>query len=49
MRRIIEQGVVTLDGQVSTPQEWLPTRWAGEFEQLSRDLLFSSARSCTDG
>ena len=41
MRRIIEQGVVTLDGQVSTPQDWLPTRWAGEFEQLSRDLLFS--------
>ena len=41
MRRIIEQGVVTLDGQVSTPQEWLPTRWAGEFEQVSRDLLFS--------
>jgi hypothetical protein len=24
MRRITEQAVVTLDGQVSTPQEWLP-------------------------
>ena len=41
MRTIIEQAVVTLDGQISTPQNWLPTRWAGEFEQLSRDLLFS--------
>jgi dihydrofolate reductase len=41
MRKIIEQAVVTLDGQVSTPQDWLPTRWAGEFEQLSKDLLFS--------
>lgn len=41
MRKIIEQAVVTLDGQISTPQNWLPTRWAGEFEQLSRDLLFS--------
>ena len=41
MRKIIEQGVVTLDGQVSTPQDWLPTRWTGEYEQLSRDLLFS--------
>jgi hypothetical protein len=36
MRKIIEQAVVTLDGQVSTPQDWLPTRWAGEFEQLSK-------------
>lgn len=41
MRKIIEQAVVTLDGQISTPQEWLPKRWPGEFEQLSRDLLFS--------
>jgi dihydrofolate reductase len=41
MRKIIEQAVVTLDGQISSPQDWLPTRWAGEFEQLSRDLLFS--------
>ena len=41
MRKITEQAVVTLDGQVSTPQDWLPTRWAGEFEQLSKDLLFS--------
>jgi hypothetical protein len=41
MRKIIDQAVVTLDGQVSTPQTWLPTRWAGEFEQLSKDLLFS--------
>jgi len=41
MRKIIEQAVVTLDGQISSPHEWLPTRWAGEFEQLSRDLLFS--------
>jgi dihydrofolate reductase len=41
VRKIIEQGVVTLDGQVSTPQNWLPTRWTGEYEQLSSDLLFS--------
>ncbi len=41
MRKIIEQAVVTLDGQISSPQDWLPTRWTGEFEQLSRDLLFS--------
>jgi dihydrofolate reductase len=41
MRKIIEQAVVTLDGQISTPQNWLPNRWTGEFEQLSRDLLFS--------
>ncbi|QBI54024.1 dihydrofolate reductase family protein [Streptomonospora litoralis] len=41
MRKIIEQAVVTMDGQVSTPQNWLPTRWAGEFGQWSRDLLFS--------
>lgn len=41
MRKIIEQGVVTLDGQVSTPQDWLPRFWAGEFEKRSRDLLFS--------
>ena len=33
MRKLIEQGVVTLDGQMSTPQNWLPTRWAGEFRQ----------------
>jgi hypothetical protein len=26
---------------ISTPQDWFPTRWAGEFEQLSKDLLFS--------
>jgi dihydrofolate reductase len=41
MSKIIEQAVVTLDGQISTPQDWLPTRWAGEFEQVSKDLLFS--------
>ena len=41
MRKIIEQAVVTLDGQVSTPQDWLATRWAGEFEQHSTELLFS--------
>jgi dihydrofolate reductase len=41
MRKIIEQAVVTLDGQISTPQNWLPTRWAGEFEEHSKDLLFS--------
>jgi hypothetical protein len=41
MRKVIEQAVVTLDGKVSTPQDWLPTRWAGDFEQLSKDLLFS--------
>ena len=41
MRKIIEQGVVTLDGQISSPQNWLPTRWSGEYEQLSHDLLFS--------
>src|SRR5919106_4187968 len=41
MSKIVEQAVVTLDGQISTPQDWLPTRWAGEFEQLSEDLLFS--------
>ncbi len=47
MRKIIEQAVVTLDGQISTPQNWLPTRWAGEFEQLSKDLLSPSTRSST--
>jgi hypothetical protein len=26
MRRIIEQAVVTVDGRVSTPQDWLPNR-----------------------
>jgi dihydrofolate reductase len=41
MRKIIEQGVVTLDGQISTPQNWLGELWAGEFEQRSRELLFS--------
>ncbi|MEU8825068.1 dihydrofolate reductase family protein [Streptomyces sp. NPDC048636] len=41
MRKIVEQAVITLDGQVSTPQNWLPTRWAGEFEQLSKELLLS--------
>ena len=41
MRKIVEQAVVTLDGQISTPQDWLPTRWAGEFEAHSTDLLFS--------
>jgi dihydrofolate reductase len=41
MRKIIEQAVVTLDGQISTPQNWLPTRWAGEYERYSKDLLFS--------
>ena len=41
MRKIIEQAVVTLDGQISTPQDWLPSRWEGEFEGPSRDLLFS--------
>lgn len=41
MRKVIEQAVVTLDGQVNTLQNRLPTRWAGEFEQHSRDLLFS--------
>ena len=34
-----------MDGQVSTPQDWLPTRWAGEFavrelkEQPGGDIL----------
>jgi hypothetical protein len=41
MRKITEQGVIILDGQVNTPQDWLPTSWAGEFERLSKDLLFS--------
>jgi hypothetical protein len=41
MRKIVEQAVVTLDVQFSTPHDWLPTRWPGEFEQLSRDLLLS--------
>ncbi|MFC5835933.1 dihydrofolate reductase family protein [Nonomuraea insulae] len=40
MRKIIEQAVVTLDGQISTPQNWLGELWAGEMEQRSRDLLF---------
>src|SRR4051812_47454695 len=26
---------------MSTPQEWLPTRWEGEYADLSRDLLES--------
>ncbi|MEV0616545.1 dihydrofolate reductase family protein [Nonomuraea sp. NPDC050404] len=41
MRKIIEQAVVTLDGQISTPQNWLGELWAGEFQQRSHDLLFS--------
>lgn len=41
MRKIIEQGVVTLDGQISTPQNWLGELWAGELEQRSKELLFS--------
>lgn len=41
MRKIIEQAVITLDGQISSPQEWLPSRWSGAFERHSRDLLFS--------
>jgi dihydrofolate reductase len=41
MRKLIEQAVVTLDGQVSTPQNWIGTRWAGEFEQHSKELLFA--------
>jgi hypothetical protein len=49
VRKIIEQAVVTLDGQISTPQDSLPTRWAGEFEQLSRDLLFSVDALLTGG
>ena len=49
MRKIIEQAVVTLDDQVSTPQDWLTTRWAGEFEQLSRTCSSPSTRSSTGG
>lgn len=41
MRKIIEQGVVTLDGQISSPGDWLGRFWAGEFEKRSRDLLLS--------
>ncbi|MFC5814079.1 dihydrofolate reductase family protein [Nonomuraea harbinensis] len=41
MRKIIEQGVVTLDGVISTPQEWVVPNWSGEYEAISRDLLFS--------
>ncbi|MFC4334236.1 dihydrofolate reductase family protein [Salininema proteolyticum] len=41
MRKIIEQAAITLDGQISTPQNWVGPAWEGEFGKVSQDLLFS--------
>jgi len=41
MRKIIEQGVITLDGVTSTPQNWVVPNWSGEYERAGHDLLFS--------
>ena len=42
MRKIVEQGVVTLDGVTSTPQNWVVPNWDDEYQAVSRDVLFAA-------
>ena len=42
MRKLVESTFVTLDGVISSPQEWGPPYWDDEHAQYARDLLFSA-------
>ena len=42
MRKLIESTFVTLDGVISSPEQWGPPYWNEEHNQYSRDLLFGA-------
>lgn len=42
MRKLVESTFVTLDGVISSPQEWSPPYWDEEHAAYARKLLFSA-------
>lgn len=42
MRKLVESTFVTLDGVISSPQEWSPPYWDDEHAQYANDLLFAA-------
>ena len=42
MRKLVESTFVTLDGVISSPQEWSPPYWDDEHAGYARELLFSA-------
>jgi dihydrofolate reductase len=42
MRKLVESTFVTLDGVISSPQEWGPPYWDDEHATYARDLLFAA-------
>lgn len=42
MRKLVESTFMTLDGVISSPQEWSPPYWDEEHGQYAGDLLFAS-------
>jgi dihydrofolate reductase len=42
MRKLVESTFVTLDGVISSPQEWGSPYWDDEHGQYAHDLLFAS-------
>lgn len=42
MRKLVESTFMTLDGVISSPQEWGPPYWDEEHGQYASDLLFAA-------
>ncbi|MGH2610511.1 MAG: dihydrofolate reductase family protein [Tepidiformaceae bacterium] len=42
MRKLVESTFVTLDGVISSPQEWGPPYWNDEHAGYARELLFAA-------
>ena len=42
MRKLVESTFVTLDGVISSPQEWGPPYWDDEHASYARKLLFAA-------
>jgi dihydrofolate reductase len=42
MRKLVESTFVTLDGVISSPQEWSPPYWDDEHANYARKLLFAA-------
>ena len=42
MRKLVESTFITLDGVISSPQDWSPPYWDDEHAQYASDLLFAA-------
>lgn len=42
MRKLVESTFTTLDGVISSPQDWSPPYWDEEHAQYAHDLLFAA-------